>query len=200
MVLCRSRKLFGTLLAISGILLSSGCFYSDAPLLTQSEYVRPIRAGLWENLVPVPDREWAAMTSRERSGKHCRAISARRYCGQRVRISTSPDGSYRLTWDGEKAVDRVVMAALAVDKFIVAQDSGNGSAEYALATQSSPASFTIRMPDCDRDGYLRAYALPAEDASSKCRIVDRRRLLELFAEYMTKSSPADAKVFRRIGD
>jgi hypothetical protein len=200
MVFYRSRKLFGRSLAVIVILLSSGCFYSDAPLLTPSEYVQPIRAGLWENTVPVTAREFGEMTPREKTGKHCRTVSAQRYCGQRVRISASSDGSYRLAWEGEKAVDRVVLAAIAANAFIVAQDAGNESAEYALVTQASPGEFMIRMPDCERDSYLRPYAPPAEASSSRCRIVDRRKLLELFTDYMGKSSPADAKRFWRIGD
>ena len=195
-----SRKLFGTCLAVIGSLLSSGCVYSDAPLLTRSEYVQPIRAGLWENHVPVSAQEWEAMTSRERTGKHCRANSAQRYCGQRVRISANTDGSYRLAWEAEKTVDLVVLVKIAANDFIVEQVSDNGSAEYALATQSSPDEFMVRTPDCEKDRYLRAFAVPAEDTSSKCRIIDRRRLLDLFTDYLTKSSPADAKAFRRIRD
>jgi hypothetical protein len=140
------------------------------------------------------------MSPEEKMENHCRTTSGNFYCAQRVRIEAAPDRSYKLNWEGENGADFVAVAPLIGDHFIVQQVAGDGSAEYALATKSSPDAFTIRLPDCDRDHELRAYAAPAENASSRCRISDRQALDKLFTHFLDGPSSAEAKLFRRIGE
>lgn len=194
------RKPLAAALAVIGILLTSGCFYSDTPLLAPDQYAQPIRAGLWENLQPMSADEWARMSDRQRQDNDCREIAGEKFCGQRVQVTASADGSYQLAWEGEDTVDRVQFAPLSADNFIIQQVLDGGSADYALATKLSPEQFEVRLPDCRRDVYLQAYAAPEEGSSIKCRIADPLRLRQLLTEYLARSPAQDAKLFLRIGE
>jgi hypothetical protein len=195
-----AQRIPAAFLAVVGALFTSGCFYSDAPLLTSSQYVQPMRAGLWENLKPMPDSEWASMSEQDRQNNDCRMESGQAVCGERVHLRPIADGSYQLDWKGEDTTDRAEFAALDADHFIVEQVLEDGRAEYALATKLSPDAFEIRLPDCVSDRYLHAYAPPAEAGARECRVADRQTLDRLFAEYQAKSSSEDAKLYRWIGE
>jgi hypothetical protein len=196
----RRRRLFSGLLAALAVLATSGCFYSEKPLLARSEWAQPIRGGLWESLVPMAEPEWKGMPETDKAANHCRLVGGAPFCAERMRITALPDKAYQLRGDGEDDFDAFQMAPLSGGDFIVQQVETDGSAEYALASKATPDSFSIRLPSCERDTYLHRFAMPDEPGSSRCKVADRAGLGSLFADYRAKSSEADAKVYRRIGD
>jgi hypothetical protein len=196
----RRYRLFSGSVAVLAVLLTSGCFYSDKPLLARSEYVQPIRGGLWESLAPVATAEWRTMSKAERTANHCRTINSKPYCGERVRITALPDKGYQLRDDGKDDFDAFQLARLSGDDFIAQQLHDDGSAEYALATTIGADQFALRLPTCSRDTFLHVYAPPAEPGSSKCLVADRARLGKLFNDYRAKPLLGEEKVYRRIGD
>jgi hypothetical protein len=196
----RRYRLFSGSIAVLAVLLTSGCFYSDKPLLTFSESSHPIRGGLWENLAPVATAEWRTMSEAEKTANHCRMIDNKPYCGEQVRIVQLKGRQYRLYEDGKDDFDTFQLAWLSGDDFIAQQLHDDGSAEYALASKIGADQFSLRLPSCSRDTFLHVYAPPVEPGSSKCLVADRERLGKLFTDYRAKPLLGEEKVYRRIGD
>lgn len=187
-------------IAAVAALATSGCFYSDVPLVASADFVQPIRAGLWESLVPVGDAAWTRMPDTEKATNFCRTIGRDHFCAERLRITLLADRTYRLQWQGEADIETVQFAVLSADSYIVQQVSDDRSAEYALAMNTSPDAFAMSLPRCDRDSYLHAYAPPLTQGSSRCRVPDRASLEKLFTEYLGKLPAQEARIYRRIGD
>jgi len=187
------------LLACGAILALSGCFYSDAPLIAPAGRAHPIRPGLWEKLIPIPEAEWAKLSDEDRRTGHCRRHEGANFCSERVSVAEGSDGAYSVTFEGDDEAIPVAFAALSGNRYIVQQQEDGKRTYYALATRIAAERFDLRLPDCRRDGYLHKHAAPSADSLSECLVRDRKRLKRLFAAFARKAA-IKPQIYLRVSD